>query len=141
MTPSRRLHVFTAAAALAVAAAIVAGLTVLGSPAEQRRQRLDQRRVRDLSGICSEVDQYWRTNKRLPATLDEVPETSRRAGRNDPTTGLAYEYRPIGDKDFELCAIFETESPSQTDYWYTFSRNWAHGPGRHCFELSVKGAM
>lgn len=53
---------------------------------------------------------------------------------------MAYEYRPIGDKDFELCAVFETESQSETTYWYTYNRNWAHGRGRHCFQLNVDDA-
>jgi hypothetical protein len=139
MTPQRRLHIFTAGVALAVAAAIVAGLIALGSPAEQRRQRLDQRRVRDLSGIASAIDQHWRADKRLPATLEQLPDTYRPTSRNDPTTGLTYEYRIIGDRDYELCAVFETESRAEADPWYTFTRNWAHGRGRHCFELTVKG--
>lgn len=136
MTLPRRHRVFTAAAALAIAAAIVGGLFVLGSPAEQRRYRLDQRRIRDLNAIAAEVDRFWRANERLPATLADLPGNSRLLDRNDPSTDLPYEYRPIADRKFELCGEFERESKDAEAYSYG-RWNWAHGRGRHCFEMSV----
>jgi hypothetical protein len=137
MSTQGRLRIFTAVVAAAVVAAIVAGLVVLGSPAEQRRLRLDERRVRDLNAIVGEITAHWRTKSRLPATLGELGGGAGTVRHSDPVTALEYEYRPIEGKEFELCAVFETESRSEAPRWSMFDRIWVHGRGRQCFQLST----
>ena len=44
---------------LAASAAVVAGILVVGSPAEERTRRLDRRRVEDLAAMASSVDLFW----------------------------------------------------------------------------------
>jgi hypothetical protein len=138
MSTQGRLRIFAAAVAAAVAAAIIAGIVVLGSPAEQRRQRLDLQRFDDLNAIAREIDLYWATNARLPAKLGELPNSNRARSHSDPTTALEYEYRLIEGKDFELCAVFESESRSKPPYWSGHNRIWVHGRGRQCFQLHVE---
>ncbi len=138
MSAQARHRIFTAAVAAAVVAAIVAGLVVLGPPAEQRRQRLDRQRVDDLNAVAREIDLYWATNARLPAKLGELDDGYPARGRSDPTTALEYEYRLIEGKDFELCAVFESESRSAPPYWSARNRIWVHGRGRQCFQLTVE---
>ena len=59
-----------------VIAAVVAGVFVLGSPADERARRLDRRRVEDLQGIAAATDLYWTRHSRLPASLDELTADS-----------------------------------------------------------------
>ncbi len=138
MSTQGRLRIFAAVVAAAVVAAIVAGLVVLGSPAEQRRLRLDERRVRDLNAIVGEINLHWRTKSRLPATLGELRDGARTVRHSDPVTSLEYEYRPIEGKEFELCAVFESESRSEPPYWSRRDRIWSHGRGRQCFQLDAE---
>lgn len=116
-----------------VVAAVIAGLWLIGSPAEQRQQRLDERRVSDLEQLSQAV--YWHRNQRraLPASTSDLVN-GRRLSRLpfDPSTEEPYEYRVTGERRFELCAVFATPSRSEDakDFWH-------HEAGRHCYEFDV----
>ena len=120
-------------AVLLVAATIAAAFLVLGSPAEQRLLRLDERRVEDLNSLRANVNAYWRANARLPASLDE-------AGRGtdlykDPVTGEPYGYRALGERAYELCASFDRPfTPESPDAAMRF---WPHPAGQHCFPFEA----
>ena len=47
----------------------------------------------------------------------------------------AYEYRPLDDRKFELCAVFERESAQASAFAAGF---WSHGAGRRCFQLIAR---
>ena len=114
-----------------VVAAVGAAFYVLGTPSEQRLIRLDERRVEDLNGIRAGVNAYWRTNQRLPASLDEAREGT--ALYRDPESGDAYGYRVLGERSYELCATFDREfTPEEPGL---ANRFWPHPAGRHCFRL------
>ena len=49
-----------------VAVSIIAGVILVGSPAEGRREQLDSTRVEDLKRIMSATDSFWERNARLP---------------------------------------------------------------------------
>lgn len=95
-------------AVVVAVAAIAAGVMIIGSPAEQRGRRLDERRVEDLRDAARGVNLHWTRHGRLPASLDLL---SREAGVNvatrDPASGESYEYRVLNDTTYELCATFE----------------------------------
>jgi hypothetical protein len=136
MSPTRRT-VFGAAAAAVVVVAVVAGLVLLGSPADQRARRLDDRRLEDLRGTAAAVDLYWTRNGRLPRSLEELPpELGPAAATRDPETGEAYVYEIIGDDRYRLCATFERDSSAEA--WGPRRDFWAHPAGRHCFEIDAK---
>lgn len=67
-------------------------------------------------------------------------ELEREAGiginARDPGTMEVYEYRPLDDRRFELCAAFERETgQSPAAFAAGF---WSHGAGRRCFQLMVR---
>jgi hypothetical protein len=128
--PARRTIV--AGGAIAVVIGTIAGaLVLIGSPAEQREYRMDERRVRDLRLVADSVNLYWTRRGRLPASLDEI---AREFGvpAADPAGGAPYAYRAIADDSYELCATFVRDSstspggPAAVDFW-------SHGRGRQCF--------
>jgi hypothetical protein len=116
-----------------VTVVVAAALYVLGSPGEQRRLRLDERRVEDLNALRADIGAYWRVNRRLPASLGEASRDP--ALYRDPVSGDAYEYRVLGERSYELCATFER--PYSPDRPQLATRFWPHPAGRHCFALDV----
>ena len=121
---------------VAASAAVVAGILVVGSPAEERTRRLDRRRVEDLAAMASSVDLFWTRHSRLPASLEELrrePGASEPAG--DPMTNAPYEYRVSSDRAFELCARFEGDSARDP---VARSGFWSHGAGLHCFRREAR---
>jgi len=117
----------------AVVAAVVAGLWVIGSPAEQRLLRFDERRASDLLQLSQAANWHHSERRALPTSAAELVD-GRRLSRLplDPATNEPYEYRPTGERKFELCAVFARASRAEDakDFWY-------HDAGRQCFELDV----
>lgn len=135
--PRGRALLLGASVAVVLAAA-GAALLVLDSPAEERRERLDERRVRDLRKIVRQVDLYWTDRGSLPPDLDALRELR---GLDpppaDPSTGAAYPYRTTGLGTYELCATFATDS-GEKGPWETPEGVWRHGAGEHCFPLEAE---
>jgi hypothetical protein len=126
----------TGVSVVAVAAAVVAGLTVIGSPAEQRLLRLDERRVLDLRRLAQVVSSHWNARQALPLNAaDLVDGRSLTRVPLDPSSDEPYEYRVSGQSQFELCAVFDRPSRLEdaADFWY-------HDAGRRCFEFDVTQA-
>jgi hypothetical protein len=135
MTPEAR----AIAASAVVVAAIVAGVVTLGSPTMQRHRRLDERRVADLRNLESAVTVYWHRRQSLPPDLDALSkEPGLRPNTHDPETGTPYDYELIAADSYRLCAVFAFDSaanPATRDS--AAASNWAHGAGRHCFDLRI----
>ena len=128
---------FAAVATAAVVAAIAAGFWVLGTPGRQREIAADRQRSQDLMAIAQRLpDQYPADddNFELPATLDATELG------HDPLTNQPYEYGRLGDRTFELCATFDTDSSThrlQEPQNNPEAEQWQHPEGRHCFEFDV----
>ena len=111
---------------LSFLAAVVAGMTVLGSPATARERRFDTRRAADLAELDRAVRDGFDDTGALPATVTaSVVSTP-----VDPLTKQPYEYYVTGARSFEVCASFQQPS-DQGD------SDWRHGTGRHCFKRSI----
>ena len=124
--------------ATVVVTAIVIGVLLLDSPAQERLNRLDDRRVSDLRELSFAVDVYWTRKGRLPSSLEELSIEERIVRElADPTTGDAYEYRAVDEDTYELCAVFEGDT-AMDDRDYLYESLWFHGPGRQCFELNAQ---
>lgn len=124
------------AATVAVIAFVIAvgvGLYLAGSPSEQRLARFDKQRIADLVQIRNAINEYWQTNRSLPARVDEdviglaLPRVPR-----DPEYDTGYEYEVVGNEAYRLCADFDRESAA-----YLADEFWAHDAGRQCFTFEV----
>lgn len=154
------LRLFVGAVILMVTATVGVGLYLAGSPSKERGRRFDEQRVNELQQIATAVDSAYYRDGRLPTALEQLsaaPEYGYVPSLVDPETGAPYEYRPTDGDTYELCATFETES-QQTDQYgrpkpvptrpmmeaampYPGYRDWTHGAGRHCFQLTVEPRM
>jgi len=124
-----------------VAFAVVASFFAVGSPAEQKNRRLDERRVNDLQLIQSEIVSFWQGKDRLPDELGELEDSLRGVViPADPETDAQYVYNIIGEETFELCATFGASSEGKIaePLYYPYSQeNWDHEAGRFCFERTI----
>jgi hypothetical protein len=125
-----------AAGGTVVVASIITGVILVGSPAEGRLQQLDSARIEDLQAIMAGMDSFWTRNERLAASLEELMADPRvEVKTQDPGSAAPYDFTPLDEDTYELCATFDLESlapgrPSSADFW-------RHGAGRQCFELDV----
>lgn len=136
MSGSLSGRIFPALIILVVVAAVIAGLFLIGSPAEERARRVDARRVDALRQISGVVDLYWTRHGRLPDSLGAlVGEPGVALETVDPKTGDPYGYRVLSDSTYELCASFEMPSPEGAgriggDWWF-------HEAGTTCYPLKA----
>ncbi|WP_243366114.1 DUF1559 domain-containing protein [Fundidesulfovibrio soli] len=136
---AQRSNLFLGVMGLAVLVALAAGLNAIGTPEEARMRRLDTQRVNNLRNISNAMENYHRSHENLPASLDQLQQPSGFNGLhlNDPETKQPYEYKPLTQDTYELCAQFQTvqdagaEERADNPFWH-------HGAGRHCFALKVK---
>ncbi len=136
---------------IVVAALLVAGVFIAGTPAEQRRVRMDLTRVSDLQSIQQQVVSYWIDKGSLPNTTSDLSDTiSGFTPPVDPATREPYGYRMMGMYRFELCATFETtaadsdlpvylrpSSPTIAKSVDDLTGTWAHGTGQTCFARTI----
>jgi hypothetical protein len=112
-----RARHFAVVSAVAVGLALVAGFAGLGSPAAQRMQEADRRRIQHLRDTAALLQGRRSLPEELPAT------------QVDPVTGQRYEYHRLDGTRYELCATFDAAAAEPAA--------WAHGAGRHCFPLDA----
>jgi len=137
MTPLSLRQAAMGVVTVAVISAVVGGILLMGSPADERRRRLDERRVNDLVALARATDLYWTRHGRLPASLEQLsaePGTS--VSISDPGTDRAYEYTAVSGANYELCAVFQLSATLQEHR--LDSDFWAHEEGRQCFRREAK---
>jgi hypothetical protein len=114
-----------------VAAAVVAGLYVSGSPIEQRRFRADERRVNDIQQISNTIGRYYNATENLPPELETLVNGWASTGiPRDPETENEYRYEITSDDSYRLCAEFARDSRPNRERDF-----WRHGGGSHCYSF------
>lgn len=154
------MKLFAGAVTLMVAAVVVTGLFVAGSPAKERNRQLDEQRVNELQQIANAIDTTYDRDARLPSSLDELKAGAKEfyyvSSIVDPKTGEHYEYIVTGDTTYDLCATFDdvtqqldqfgrptpapapVSKPMMAGEYYPGYRDWTHGAGRHCYSIDVQ---
>ncbi len=138
--------------AILVAATIIAGFFIIGTPGHVRALKLDEQKVQDLSTIQSQVVYYYQQKKALPKTVADLNDSlSSFVIPSDPQTKEAYVYEATGPLTFKLCSVFSLSTPDTAGrgaYGRPVSQpyssgmegvsdNWQHGIGETCFERTI----
>jgi hypothetical protein len=121
-------RIFAGSAGLVMALTLGFGFWSTGSPSSMRVLNEDNRRVRDLYGLTTQMENK-RNNSSLhvpPSSLEEVALAER-----DPFTGQPYEYRRLDSDRYQVCAEFKAPSPKASGP----TLFWAHPAGRKCFDI------
>jgi len=121
---------------------LILGFVVAGSPAEQRKVRMDEARVTDLQMLQGEIVNYWQFKRELPTEITQVEDDIRGYKvPKDPETDAAYEYTMIAPLKFKLCATFDLknndEPGAKFDPYAYGSESWLHEAGQTCFERTI----
>jgi len=126
---------FAVLSAIAVIAAVVVGLAVIGSPGEFRMRRFDEQRATDLSSISTAVRSHRLTHESLPQKLGDL-QSALTYGLKDPV-GRPYEYAVKDEFSYELCAEFDTatDTLAAARFSSVFEK---HGSGRQCFTQEAR---
>ena len=144
VTKRARERLFLSISGVAVAAALVVGFLRLGPPSRQREFEADAKRTENLFQIAQWIS--YRTERyrpeqerKLPASLDELRQSARNIRTTDPVTSRPYEYRVKSEREYELCAVFDTDSKDSIDQPQSGTPIlfWSHPRGRHCFQLDA----
>jgi hypothetical protein len=128
-------------ASIAMVAAALAGLRVLGSPSYQRALRLDDARVSGLDLLSNGIHEYWTKHDALPADLGVLPIANHLA--NDPVSGKPYLYKRLNDGHYDLCASFDVASEDQVGeavphMYVPTGPAWKHTAGPYCFHFQAE---
>ena len=127
-------------AVVIVVAVLGYSMFLLGTPEGQRNVRLDRERVSNLTNIAGNVNIYWTINETLPGSVDDMSGSGFSIRSvNDPESNDRYEYNALGNADYELCAVFSTDTDKSGEADRAFSDTaWDHGIGRTCFQLTAE---
>jgi len=127
---------FAICAALVVVAALALGFRNLGGPGAQRLIQTDSQRIRALRTMVFQINSRWAaSNHTLPLTLEGIAPAMAR----DPITKSPYEYHPIGNNKYELCATFAADS--HQDAREQPNSFWHHTKGHFCFTFDPAGPV
>jgi hypothetical protein len=120
-------------------------LFVVGFPQNRRLTRIDDMKESHLQQITTTIELFHESRGELPKTLAEANLRSSYMDIviTDPETGEPYEYAVISPTKYQLCAVFNLESPHTLDGKETRayereqdSFNY-HTKGRNCFVREV----
>lgn len=113
---------------------LVGAFFLIDSPKVSKLKKFDMTRTSDLSNMNSTIMTSYMDNTKLPDPSDPIL-----ANYKDPETQNPYEYRILGDKQYELCANFSVvvssnEQGPGADAWFN------HLAGRQCFKKTISDA-
>lgn len=143
LTPKSRM-MWRIIALVIVLGSIIWGFSVLGSPRTQRLYKYDTQKLNDLQNINSQIQSYYATNSKLPASLDDLKEMNFNEAPIDLQTNTPYEYSKTNDLNYSLCATFNKDSKeanASQAYPYYGEVNWTHPAGRYCFSQKINPQM
>lgn len=102
---------------IAVIVVIGFGIHLSGTPSENKAVRYDGIRVNDFASLKAAIENYYQDNYRLPSSLGELLVVRSKTGiaylkkePKDPMTKTSYQYLPVNQTQYKLCATFETSS-------------------------------
>ncbi len=142
----KRLHRISWVIGVLIALTILAGFLIVGTPAHARLVLLDQGKVQDLQTINEEIISYWQGNQKLPVSLATLSFDGISLPI-DPQSGDSYSYQVTGKLTYNLCAIFNGQSTTETIGSVSMpmipagsgvGESWGHTAGYNCFHLSIR---
>lgn len=127
---------------LVVTAVVVASFFLIGSPVDRRLQRLDEKRINDLSSIQNGIINYWQQKNKLPDSLEELNnDLNYFTVPRDTESNKDYTYEALDRYQFKLCADFSTENNTESLYdrpvTYGVESKWSYGKGNNCFTRTI----
>lgn len=126
----RVIRIFFISTLSLVVAIFVSSWFFVESPKVARDRKADNQVMQNISIIESYVNEYYEENEVLPENLDNLDSVR----YSESVEGV--EYNKLGDKEFELCADFKTDSyeSQRSATYYPGKNSRAYTKGWNCFE-------
>lgn len=132
----RNYYIFIGLLSALVIGVIVTGFILGGTPISQRAIALDQSRISDFYDIKYGIEDYYRDNKTLPASLSNLKENLK---LEDPETKSNYTYSATSSTAYKLCTTFSADSNQEKEnyHYYSTSDKNSHKKGYDCLEYTL----
>lgn len=138
------LKIYFFSSLLIIIITFIASLFIVESPKLARNRQLDQKIISSFSMISYELNNYYQFYGKLPVDLSvlqkEYPGIAADFLQN-PITEEAFKYQIKGDREYELCATFLTDTLvnlQNKDMAYYADPSWPHGIGYQCLSQKVQ---
>lgn len=138
------LRIYFFGSLLIILAAFVASLFIVESPKLARNRQIDGRVVDNFYEIDNYLNNYYSTNNKLPLELTSLKTEF--VYLNDslftnPVTNEVFKYQVKGDREYELCATFltdTTENNKNKGAGYYVDARWPHAIGYQCLTQKIQ---
>ena len=114
---------------------LISGFLIADSPAQVRKIKHDRNTVNDLNSIRYQIEEYARNYGKLPEELEDLNMLKVHLFEEEDEI-TDYEYQVLNEKEYEICAEFQTNS-EETEDPYGNQREWIHKVGKECFQRTV----
>ncbi len=138
------LKIYFFGSLLIILATFTASLFIVESPKLARNRQIDQKVINNFYMINQEVNNYYQFYGKLPtdflALQKEYPGLTDDFLKN-PITEEVFKYQVKGDREYELCATFLTDTLvdlQNKDMAYYTDPSWPHGLGYQCISQKVQ---
>ena len=134
------IRIYFYASLVIVIAVFTASLFTVESPTETRSRKFDNMILNNFSQIDGAVNEYYRSEEKLPENLEILLEEYSYIDEKDlkdPITGEQYKYNKLEDDKYELCAIFRTSNKDDNVRDYNYKEQWPHDAGEQCLNKRV----
>lgn len=129
-TGDKWIKVFLFSSLAIVLAAFISVWFFIESPKVARNRKFDQVTVNKLSNLEGDINSYYAKNEKLPELISDFVKERQILSLKENNI----EYIKKGDKNFELCATFLSESEDLTSpYNYRSDSYSSHEIGYQCF--------
>ncbi|OGY94056.1 MAG: hypothetical protein A2406_00275 [Candidatus Komeilibacteria bacterium RIFOXYC1_FULL_37_11] len=141
------LQIYFYGSLLVVLVAFAISIFVVDSPAETRKMKLDERVINSFYQIDSGVNNYYVKYSKMPESIVQIKEESNYLTDEEfknPITNEVYEYKAIGEDEYQLCTTFQYSSKDRVaqpyDY-YNADKMWLHDAGYQCLNQKVNPVL
>ncbi|MDD4527558.1 MAG: DUF5671 domain-containing protein [Candidatus Margulisbacteria bacterium] len=108
------MKIFFFSSVLLVIIIFISSWFFVESPKVARERKIDEKVMSNIHSLESYINSYYEKEEKLPEDLSELNSVAEIINFNqflvNPVSGEKIEYKKIGEKEFELCANFRTDS-------------------------------
>jgi len=118
-------YAFYAIIALLSVFSIFYCFSVVGLPSQQKAKVADRSRLERMTSFTYEVNNYYSSNRTLPASSIEFPNVKSYV---DPETSVPFSYEKLTNTSYKLCATFASTATNHKSGYdcitYTVPNNY-----------------
>jgi hypothetical protein len=138
------LKIYFFASLAVIVVTFIASLFIVESPTLARNRQIDQKVISNFYEIDNNINSYYNTNNKLPVDLASLKTEFVYLSDSlftNPVTNEALKYQIKGNREYELCATFLTDTTDNNknkDTSYYIDARWPHAVGYQCLSQKIQ---